>query len=190
MTAATSTETSKKKKPAKVAAASTASAAEGAAQTDGVATAQDVALAAGLPATARAVTSDVSLNVVNLLRDTKLVASMRANASLIDAQGRGTVEDTLSRIPDFVARYDALNRLLVSEGRVRDSLTRDNADFSAFATAAVTVFKNAGPLSPLKKDNALKKLAKNRDIQRGLPKMVKTRKAKARAKKAAATKTS
>jgi hypothetical protein len=159
-------------------------------QTDGVATASDVALAAGLPASARPVEPGVSIAIVNLFRDAKLAASLKSNAAAIDAEGEGTVADMLGRIQAFVERYDALQRLSVSTARVRESLTQDNADFGRFATAVANVYKNAGKLSPVKADLALKKLAQSRDIQRGLPKMIKTRKKIARAKKTAAVKPS
>ena len=124
---------------------------------------------------------------MNLLRDPALVKSVQANAPAIDAQGRGIVADILSRIPGFIARYDALSRLSVSAGRVRDSLTQDNVDFADFATAVANLFTNAGPLSPLKKDSHSSRRTGASSVacrEDG----VKTRKKKARAKKVVATK--
>jgi hypothetical protein len=156
------------------------------AQSDGVALVGDVELAAGLPATARSIDPNISINLVNLIRDPGLADALWRHADLIDAEGAGTVDEMMSRIPVFVERFDAYQRLCVSTGRVRDALVRDNVDFGRFATAIASIFNNAGKLSAIKKDAALKKLAGNRSIQRGLPKMVKTRKKKLRAKKRAA----
>lgn len=155
----------------------------GDAHADGVATDADVALAASLPATARDVAPAVSIGIVNLLRDKALVGSLHANATAIDTYGAGGVDEVLSRIPSFVERYDAMQRLAIAYERVRESLVRDNADFSRFVTAVAKFVRSAGQESPVRKDKALKKLVANRDIQRGLPKQVKTRRKNARAKK-------
>ncbi len=153
-------------------------------QTDGVATAADAEMAASLPESARPVESDISIAIVNLLRDPALAASLHAHAAEIEAEGRGTVDDILARVPGFIFRYDANQRLLTSQARVHDSLVRDNADFVDFVTAAAAVYKKAGPLSAIKKDAALRKLTENRDVQRGQAKAVKTRNKKRAAKKA------
>jgi hypothetical protein len=162
----------------------------GNAQTVGVATAADVALAAKLAASARSADPDVSSNIVNLLRNADLVTSLRANAAAINEQGAGTVDATLARVADFLTRHQAAERLAVSLERVRASLTRDNADFTRFATAVSSVFTKAGKLSAIKSDVALKTFVSNREVQRGLPKMKRTKNKKSKAKKAAIAKTS
>jgi hypothetical protein len=175
----------KKKAPAKK---SKASKAAPPAQANDVATPADVTLAATLPATARQADAEVSANIVSLLRNPDLAASIRANASAINEQGAGKVDAMLGKVSAFVTRYEAAERLAVSLERVRASLTSDNADFSRFATAIANVYTKAGKLSAIKGDVALKNFVSNREVQRGLPKKARTLAKKARAKKSAATK--
>jgi hypothetical protein len=153
------------------------------------ATAADVALAAKQPPSPYSADIGIKRNLADLLNDPELAVFLRANATAINEEGDVDVESALARLANFISRYEAAERISVSLENLRNGLKTDNVSFDNLGTAIAKFFAHLPKRSALRSDETLTTFLNSREVQRGIPKAVKTRNKNAKAKKGAATKT-